>query len=166
MTSLQEIFRIALMGIGATMVMDLWLMLLQRLGVPTLNFALIGRWVGHLRHGQWSHAAIAKAPPVPGELAWGWITHYGVGMAFAALLAMVQGTAWMSRPTLPPALVVGICTVLVPLFIMQPAMGAGWASSRTPTPWKNRLRSLANHAVFGLGLYLSAALIAAITRAA
>jgi hypothetical protein len=43
---------------------------------------------------------------------------------------------------------------------MQPAMGAGIASSRTPTPLKNSLRSLANHAVFGLGLYLSAATMA------
>jgi hypothetical protein len=39
-------------------------------------------------------------------------------------------------------------------------MGAGVASSRTPTPMKNILRSLLNHAVFGLGLYLSALAIA------
>lgn len=45
---------------------------------------------------------------------------------------------------------------------MQPAMGAGIAAANTPTPWKNRLRSLANHAVFGLGLYLAAALLARI----
>jgi hypothetical protein len=45
----------------------------------------------------------------------------------------------------------------MPFFVMQPAMGAGIAASRTPTPWRNRLRSLATHAVFGCGLYLSAA---------
>jgi len=39
-------------------------------------------------------------------------------------------------------------------------MGAGIASSRTTAPLKNSLRSLANHAVFGLGLYLSAAALA------
>jgi len=42
---------------------------------------------------------------------------------------------------------------------MQPAMGAGFAASRTPAPMKNRIRSVANHAVFGLGLYLSAVIL-------
>jgi hypothetical protein len=39
---------------------------------------------------------------------------------------------------------------------MQPAMGLGVAASRTPSPLKNCLRSVVNHAVFGLGLFLSA----------
>jgi hypothetical protein len=72
-----------------------------------------------------------------------------------------QGSAWVLDPTVGAALMVGVCTVLVPLFVMQPAMGAGFAASRTPTPLKNCLRSLANHTVFGLGLYLSALLAAA-----
>jgi hypothetical protein len=57
-----------------------------------------------------------------------------------------------------PALAVGVATVVVPLFVMQPAMGAGFAASRTPTPLKNCLRSLATHAVFGVGMYLAGAL--------
>lgn len=166
MTLLQEIFRTALIGIGATAVMDLWLMLIKRLGVPTLNFAFIGRWVGHLLRGRWAHSAISRAEPIPGELAWGWLTHYAVGIAFATLLVLVQGATWTLRPTPGPAVAVGIFTVLVPLFVMQPAMGAGFASSNTPTPLKNCLRSVANHTVFGLGLYLSAALIATLARTA
>jgi len=55
---------------------------------------------------------------------------------------------------------VGVGTVVVPLFVMQPAMGSGFAASKTPTPLKNCIRSVVNHTVFGLGLYLSAALIA------
>ncbi len=47
-------------------------------------------------------------------------------------------------------------TVSAPLFVMQPAMGAGFAASRTPTPVRNVIRSIANHTVFGLGLYLAA----------
>ena len=53
----------------------------------------------------------------------------------------------------------GIVTVAVPLFVMQPALGAGFASSRTPTPLKNCLRSVATHAVFGLGMYWAALLL-------
>ena len=153
-----------LIGVGATAVMDAWLVLLQRLGVPTLNFAFIGRWVGHLLRGQVAHAAIAKAAPVRGELAWGWLTHYAVGVAFAGVLLSLQGSAWVHSPTLLPALAVGMGTVAAPLLVMQPAMGSGFAASRTPTPLKNCLRSLANHTVFGLGLYLSALVIALISR--
>jgi hypothetical protein len=60
--------------------------------------------------------------------------------------------------------VFGVATVAAPLLVMQPAMGAGFAASRTPTPLKNCLRSTVNHAVFGLGLYGAAAAIAALQR--
>ena len=99
-----------------------------------------------------------------GELAWGWLTHYAVGVAFAGVLLSLQGVAWVHSPTLWPAPAVGMGTVAAPLLVMQPAMGSGFAASRTPTPLKNCLRSLANHTVFGLGLYLSALVIALISR--
>lgn len=66
-----------------------------------------------------------------------------------------MGVPWARQPTPGPAIAFGICTVLVPLFVMQPAMGAGFASSKTATPLKNVFRSVTNHAVFGVGLYLS-----------
>jgi hypothetical protein len=53
---------------------------------------------------------------------------------------------------------------VAPLFVLQPLLGAGFASSRTATPMKNVLRSIANHAVFGLGLYLLAQLAAQFFR--
>lgn len=161
---LEALARITAIGIGATVVMDAWLLLLQGLGVPTLHFGLVGRWVGHLPRGRWFHAAIAKAPPVRHERALGWFTHYAVGIAFAALAVALHGVAWAQSPSLLPALCVGVLTVAAPWLVMQPAMGAGIAARRTPTPWANRGRSLANHAVFGVGLYLAAAGIAWATR--
>ncbi len=164
MTVVEAIARIVLVGAGATAVMDAWLMLLKRMGVQTLNFAFIGRWVGHVFRGTFAHHSIGKAKPIPGELALGWLTHYAVGMAFAGLLVGLHGVAWMRHPSLLPALAVGLCTVAFPLFVMQPAMGLGVAASRTPAPLKNCMRSMANHTVFGLGLYLSAAVIAWISQ--
>lgn len=160
MSSLQDIERIILVGIGATVVLDLWLVLLGRMGVPTLNFAFVGRWVGHLTRGRIMHAGIARSTPIRGELALGWFTHYAIGISFAWLLLEMQGISWARQPTLWPCLLMGVCTVLMPLFVMQPAMGAGFASSKTATPAKNVIRSVANHAVFGLGLYLSSLLAA------
>lgn len=148
--------QVALVGIGATAIMDAWLVVLSRLGVQTGSFALIGRWVGHMAHGRFAHGAIAKAPALRNELGLGWLTHYIVGIAYAALLVTVMGFAWLEQPTLLPALGFGLATVAAPWFVMQPAMGLGFLASRTPTPSTNRLRSLANHAVFGAGLYLAA----------
>ncbi len=158
--SAPDLAHIALVGIGATALLDAWLWLLQRLGVPTGSFALIGRWVGHMARGQLRHAAIGRASPVPHELLLGWLTHYGVGIAFAGLMVGVQGLSWLHAPALVPAVLVGAATVVMPLAVMQPAMGLGFAASKTPAPLHNRLRSLANHTVFGLGLYLAAALLA------
>lgn len=164
MTYLEDIATVALIGSGATLVMDAWLAFLKRLGVQTLNFAFIGRWVGHLFHGRFTHAAIGKAAPISAELALGWVVHYATGIVFAGLLVAIVGIDWASTPTLLPALLVGMGTVAVPLLVMQPAMGSGFLASKTPTPMKNCVRSLASHSVFGLGLYLSAVLVAWLSR--
>lgn len=158
--SMETMLRVVLVGAGATVVMDVWLMALKRLGVPTLNFVFIGRWIGHGLGFRWARDGIAKAPPVRGELLLGWLGHYATGVLFALLLVGVCGRAWLLAPSAAPALAVGVATVLVPLLVMQPALGAGVASSRTPRPLLNVLKSLANHTVFGIGLYLAALLAA------
>lgn len=160
MTLTHDLAWIALVGAGATALLDLWIAMLRRLGVRSLDMALIGRWIGHLARGKFAHAAIASAPPVRAERALGWLTHYTIGVAFAGLLLLALGHEWTRSPTLLPAVAVGVGTVLAPLFVMQPALGAGFASSRTPTPLKNCLRSVVNHGVFGVGLYAAAAALA------
>lgn len=155
---------IIMIGIGATIVFDLWLLLLKRMGVKTMNMAFIGRWAGHLAQGRFAHDSIAASPAVSGEHALGWLVHYATGVAFAGALVAVAGQGWLHAPSIGPALAVGIATVGAPLFVMQPSMGLGVASSKTPTPLKNCLRSVANHTVFGLGLYLSALLIKGISQ--
>lgn len=157
--------RTVLIGAGATLVMDAWAFALRRLGIPSLNFALLGRWIGHLPRGRWRHEGIAKAEPVRGELLIGWCAHYSIGITFAALLLSTSGLAWARSPSLLPALAVGLVTVLAPLLVLQPAMGAGIASSKTPAPVFNALKSLATHTVYGFGLYLAALASAALVPA-
>jgi hypothetical protein len=48
---------------------------------------------------------------------------------------------------------------------MQPAMGAGIAGSRTPDPRATRLRNLGTHAVYGIGMWLTALALAAVELA-
>jgi hypothetical protein len=146
----------ALVGTGATAVMDLWGIVRQRVfGIPNMNYGLVGRWLAWMPRGRFRHERIAATPAVQGEKAIGWAAHYAIGIAFAGLLVVVHGP----QPTLASALMVGIGTVAAPFLVMQPAMGAGIAARRTPRPGAARLQSLVTHAVFGFGLYAAATLI-------
>lgn len=150
-----------LVGIGATSLTDLWGLARRRmLQVPPPDYALVGRWIGHMRQGRFRHRSIAAAAPVRHERVLGWSAHYLIGIGFAALLPLAFGSEWLRQPTPGPALAVGIATVAAPLLLMQPGMGAGVAARHTPRPAHARLQSLLTHIVFGLGLYASAALLA------
>ena len=164
--ALEFALRATLIGVGGTLLMDGWAFLLRQFGIPSLNFALLGRWVGHLRHGQWMHTSIATAPPVSSEGLIGWSVHYSIGITFAVLLLSIFGLEWARSPSLYPALFIGLVTVVAPLLIMQPALGAGVASSKTARPVFNSLKSVVTHAVYGVGLYLSALATASLIPAA
>ena len=143
-------------GAGATVIMDLWALLLRRaFGIASLDLALLGRWMGHFADGQFRHERIAAATPVRGERVMGWAAHYSIGVTFAAVLLAIAGPRWLEHPTLLPALAVSYATLAAPFFMMQPAMGAGIAASRTPNPNAARLRSVVTHTVYGIGLYVS-----------
>ena len=144
-------------GIGATVLMDLWNLFLKKaFSIPSLNYCLLGRWVRYMPSGTLRHASIAAAPEKPYECAVGWVSHYSIGVAFALVFVMLASADWLARPALVPALLYGIATVVFPFFIMQPSLGLGIAASKTPNPTQARLKSLATHTVFGVGLYLCA----------
>src|SRR5689334_5764269 len=155
-TATESVLRSVLIGAGATMTMDLWAAILRRFGVPSLRFELLGRWIGHLPRGRWMHASIARAEQVRAELWIGWAAHYTIGVSFAALLLATFGLDWARSPTPAPALFIGVVTVLAPWLVLQPAFGAGVASSKTPAPLRNSFKSLVTHTVFGIGLFLAA----------
>jgi hypothetical protein len=143
-------------GIGATLAMDLWNLFLKRaFGIPSLNYCLLGRWVRHMPR-TWRHASIAAAVPKPHECTVGWIVHYTIGVTLGVGLVALTAGEWLLRPTLPTALLYGIATVVFPFFLLQPSLGLGVASSRTRNPAQARLKSLATHVVFGIGLYACA----------
>lgn len=144
-------------GIGATLVIDLWNLFLKRaFGIPSLNNCLLGRWLCHMREGRFRHANITAAPQKTFECALGGIAHYTIGVVLALVFLVLTSEDWLARPTLLPALLYGIGTVVLPLFILQPSFGLGIASAKTPKPTQARLKSLATHTVFGLGLYVCA----------
>jgi Protein of unknown function (DUF2938) len=146
-----------LIGVGGAALMDAWALLSRRaFNIQGLDYALLGRWIGHFPRRRFFHERIASADPIRGERPLGWVAHYAIGIAFAFLLLAIWGLDWARSPTIWPALLIGWGTIVAPWFVLQPGMGAGVAASRTPNPRAARLRNLATHTVYGIGLYVSA----------
>ncbi len=144
-----------LMGLGATLTFDLWgLFLKHTFKITPSNICLVGRWLRYMPAGIFTHANIGATPPKSAECTLGWLAHYTIGITFASAFVLLVGPDWLPHPTLIPALVFGVVTVLAPFFILQPSLGLGFAASKTPNPTQARIRSLMNHAAFGVGLYL------------
>ena len=157
---IESIVAAVAVGLGATLVMDLWTVFLKRVfDVPLPNYCFVGRWLRHMTDGVFKHSSIAAAAEKPAECAIGWIAHYAIGALFALALVALTTPQWLQSPTLMPALIFGIVTVGMPLFIMHPSFGLGLAASKAPNPMQARLRSLMNHVVFGVGLYVSALVV-------
>ncbi|MBC3231044.1 DUF2938 domain-containing protein [Serratia fonticola] len=148
------------LGIAATLIMDLWAIGQKRLfNIPSLNYRLVGRWIGHMPRGKWVHHTIVQATPVKGEILMGWGAHYLIGIVFTWLFLIIMGPVWLEQPTFLPALAMGIISVVAPFFLMQPSFGFGFAAARTPQPNVARQRSLIAHASFGIGIYVVALLL-------
>jgi hypothetical protein len=121
------ILRAALVGIGGTIVLDLYAFLMQRMfGVPT-NWKMVGRWLGRMSKGEFVQTNIGQAEPVPGEHALGWTFHYVIGIAYGLLLVAIWGAGWLRQP--------GIAEPLILAFAARPALfrddaghgyGNGW----------------------------------------
>lgn len=162
----EVVLRILALGVGATLAMDAWALLLKVVyGVNGLDYAHLGRWLGHLPGTLMHPAGIGRAAPVRAERVIGWAAHYAIGIVFAAGLVAASGPAWLAAPTMLPALITGLVTLAAPWLVLQPAFGLGIAAARSPNPMAARLRSLITHLIFAAGLYLAARLIAALAAA-
>ena len=161
----RDVLSAVAIGVGASLLMDLWNLFLKlAFDIPSLNYCLLGRWLCHMPGGTFRHASIARARQMPSECLVGWIAHYTIGVVFALAFVGLTSGDWLARPTLLPALLYGIGTVVFPFLIMQP-FGLGIAASRTPKPTQARLKSLVTHIVFGVGLYVCALGVSYVLRA-
>jgi Protein of unknown function (DUF2938) len=154
---IEFLWKSALIGVGATALMDIWALVLRAgFGLALPNWALVGRWHCHLMRGKVFHDDIAKAEAYAHELAVGWIAHYAIGILYAGVLIAIAGPAWLASPTFLPAWIIGLVTVGAGWFLLQPGMGAGWAASKRPNAVQVRALNIVAHTVFALGLYGSA----------
>src|SRR5262249_22229560 len=75
----------AIVGILATVTMDVVAVIALRLGIASRGPRrtgpdLIGRWIGYLLRGKFTHTDILQTPPLRGELLLGLVAHYSIGI--------------------------------------------------------------------------------------
>jgi hypothetical protein len=140
--------------------MDIWAEVLSRVpGQGRPNWANVGRWFAHLSRGKLFHDDINRAQAVRGELPLGWAVHYGVGIIYGVIFALIAGASWLAAPGFLPVWIFGIVTIAAGWFLLQPGMGLGWALSKTDAAWSGRVKGLIAHTVFALGMWIVALLI-------
>ncbi|MBO9452117.1 DUF2938 family protein [Tropicibacter sp. R16_0] len=147
------------LGLGATLITDCVGVLRQGFAATHGFYCLVGRWLGSVHRQGLFRGDIRAAQPIQAEAALGWAAHIGLGVGFGMAFAALFGPAALRMPQVWQGLSFGVLTVLVPWLVFQPFFGWGIAVSKTPEPWRMRLRGLITHAVFGLGLWLSALLL-------
>jgi hypothetical protein len=153
---MEQALRVFVMGLTATVAIDLWATFTNRmLGWPRTNWGMVGRWIGHMRVGQFTHISIGSSPPFVHESILGWVFHYVVGCIYAALYLVFVSTVQLGQPTLVSGVLFGLVTILSPWLLMQPALGLGVCASKAPRPTLVRLQNLAIHTIFGVALYYS-----------
>jgi len=153
---MEQAIRVLVMGVTATIAIDLWATFGNRvLGWPRTNWAMVGRWIGHMRNGQFTHLSIGSSPPIAHESILGWLFHYVVGCIYAGLYLTYVNFVQMGQPTLVSAVIFGLVTILSPWLLMQPALGLGICASKAPKPALVRAQNLIIHTIFGLALYYS-----------
>ena len=132
-----------LIGVIATMAMDIWAAVVKHsLRLPTADWALVGRWFGHMPRGVFVHRPIADSAPIPNELVIGWVGHYVTGVVYGLAYLYIVQVLLRTGPSLYSALVFGLITLIAPWFVMQPAMGVGVFATKTPRPGLMRIINL------------------------
>ena len=150
--------RAVLIGAGAAALMDVWALSARRaFDIEGLDYALLGRWIGHFGRGRFVHERIASSDVIRGERALGWVAHYAIGIAFAFLLLLVWGLDWARTPTIWPAMVVGLGTIVAPMVRAAAGHGRRHRGRKDAEPRRRaapdpRSRML----VYGIGLFVSA----------
>ncbi len=102
-----------LIGLGATLTFDLWAIFVKHaFKITPSNICLVGRWLRYMPEGTFKHSNIVSAPQKSAECMVGSIAHYIIGVMFAIPFVALVGNSWLQHPTLIPAIIFGVVTVL------------------------------------------------------
>ena len=141
----------AVAGVLGTYAMDL---AGRRIVAPALGKGPsggLGRWIGYMLQGQFTHEDITKAEPIPHEAGIGVAAHYAIGLVLGAGYALLLRVPQPRRSSLPRATAYGVATTVFPWFWMFPARGQGVMGLRD-SDLRVPAFALCTHVAYGLGL--------------
>jgi hypothetical protein len=143
-------------GVLATITMDVAMAAASVLGGSALTSErlgpdTIGRWAAGLLHGRWRRGDITREPAQRGEVALGLATHYLTGVVLTQAFLLLPG-GWRGDRRLLAGTAYGISTAVLPLLVMFPSMGYGWAGLRTGEAGRLVRIMFVGHVAFGLGI--------------
>ena len=149
-------WQVLLAGVIATMSMDVLTAVAIRLRLSApLSPNLVGRWFASVARTHPFHEDIARAAPVSHELAFAVSGHYAIGVFLTTVFVLVAHRVGWHADSPSPALAFGVCTSVLPWFLMFPAMGYGFFGAHGPVGTRLFVSSLVSHVFFGLGLWIA-----------
>ena len=142
-----------LIGIGSCVIFDLWQRIFQRFtSIPPSNWTIVGRWfIGLISNGRLMANQLSEEPEEKHETTVGWIVHYGVGIFYAYVFAVLVQFE-LVKPTIIDGFLFGVASVVVPWLFFMPALGVGILANRAPNPRLECALALMMHSIFGLSL--------------
>jgi len=111
----------------------------------------LGRWIGHMFQGRFTHEDITTAAPVAHEAAIGVVAHYAIGLVLGAGYGLLLRVPKPRQSSLPGAAAYGIATTVFPWFWMFPARGQGVMGLRD-RDLRVPAFALCTHVAYGFGL--------------
>lgn len=148
-----SLFDIVIAGTLSCLAMDLWQrLLLVFFGVPTSNWAIVGRWlILFLSSFKWVQKSLSDHKEIRYELLIGWAFHYFVGVLYALFYAVLWYLDFIELG-FGPGFLFGFISTVVPWFFFMPAMGAGILARKLEAPFLALLLAMLTHIVFGVSM--------------
>jgi len=145
-----------LMGVFATLVMDLLAILFSKLSIihPFVKPEAVGRWILYMLKGKFLHQDINKTQALNNEKLVALLSHYLIGVFLAGIYLIIEIFVPVIRHQFYMPVVFGIATVILPWFWLFPSFGLGFMASKAPKRSLYITTSLINHTDFGLGFLI------------
>jgi hypothetical protein len=149
------------MGVAGTVAMDVLGSLARKAGLAAgPKGKWVGRWYIGMARGQFVHADIAASPEQAGEMQAAFVGHYVIGVTLAVFYVVAAIVVGVPRSSFVAAVGYGLATCVFPWLLVFPAFGFGAFGRKGPAELKLFTSSLLNHLFYGLGLWLTAYVLA------
>jgi len=151
-----RIKEIVFMGIFSTVVMDFGYLFttLTKIVEPSMQSYHIGRWLLNMLQGTFIHNDIRAIEAIVIEKPVSLIAHYLTGIILAGVFLMLRKKYKIFSSSILMGMVFGWITLVIPWFIMYPALGFGFLGLDCPENTNYILFSVLNHSFYGLGITL------------